>query len=166
MTKTLKVLIGLAGVLFLAFLAVGSTRASEEPQIIHVTLKDNRIDLSQSVVAPGKAVTFVVMNSSSLPHQFVVEPYASAGSAHTGEEPMIAPGTSWTIQQTLAAGVYRVACENPDHVERGMATALSAQALPQSPFPVRMDFIIPILALVLGTAYLIGDSLGLRLIRE
>jgi hypothetical protein len=47
-----------------------------------------------------------------------------------------------------------------------MVNALAAQVTPQKALPMRMDLIVPVLALVLGSAYILGDSLGLRLTRQ
>lgn len=166
MTRTFKILLGVAVVVFLTFLVVGSTRASTEPQVVHVTLTDSGIALSQRVVAQDRAVSFVVTNMGSLAHQFAVVSYEGTASMAAAAQAVIAPATTWTINRTFAAGVYRVECLNPDHVNRGLATPLAAQALPQAVFPVPMDSVIPILALALGAAYLVGDSLGVRLIRS
>ncbi|MBI5652755.1 MAG: hypothetical protein HZC40_20260 [Chloroflexi bacterium] len=44
-----------------------------------------------------------------------------------------------------------------------MINALAAQTEPRQSFPIQTQFGVSILALVLGSAYIIGDSLGLRL---
>lgn len=165
MTRTLKVLIAVTVVLFLAFAVAGNTRASEDLQIVRVTLKDYRVEMSQFVVTPGKTVQFLVANDGSLAHKFGVQPYVGAGAADL-DAPVIAPGTTRTIQHTFTPGVYRVACAGWDHAERGMVNALAAQVTPQKALPMRMDLIVPVLALVLGSAYILGDSLGLRLTRQ
>lgn len=165
MMQVLKVFFGLVLVVLLSFLIVGSTRAAEDPQVVHVTLQDNRMILSQTVVAPGKLIKFVVTNASSKPHQFVVEPYARAPGAYGKDQPVVAPGTTWTIQRTLGTGVYRVTCTNPAHAERGFEAALSADLLPKVNFPMPMEFIVSVMTLVLGVAYIVGDSLGFHITR-
>ncbi|MBI4671996.1 MAG: cupredoxin domain-containing protein [Chloroflexi bacterium] len=165
MTRTFKVVIAVGSLLFLAFFIAGSTRASDEPQIIHVTLQDDQVKLSQFVVTPGRVVKFVITNQGALSHQFVVQPFASAGASKVEDAPVIAAGTTWTIQYTLSPGIYRVACSLRDHAEKGMVNVLAADVARPLTIPMNMEFVLPILALVLGSAYIIGDSLGLRLTR-
>ncbi len=166
MTRTFKILIAVTVVAFLVFAFAANTRASVEPQVVRATLDDFNMDLSQFTVAPGKPVTFVVTNEGTLSHQLQVQPFFGASASDVVQGPVIAPGTSRTVQFTLSPGVYRVSCALWDHADRGMVTALAAEATPQKSFPVQMDIIVPLLAFVLGSAYIIGDSLGLRLVRQ
>jgi uncharacterized cupredoxin-like copper-binding protein len=163
MRRTFKILIALVGVLFSAFAIVGTTRASDEPQIIHVTLKDYNIELSRFTFMPGKAVEFLVANQGTMPHRFVVESYASANAINATDAPVIAAGTSRTMLQTFKPGIYRVTCDKWDHTTRGMVNAFAVEATSQKTVPIRIEFIIPILGLVLGSAYIVWDSLGLSL---
>ncbi|MDE3087907.1 MAG: cupredoxin domain-containing protein [Chloroflexota bacterium] len=165
MTRTLKVLIGLAVVLFFAFAFTTNTRASEEPQIVRVTLTDYQVDLSQFTATPGKTIQFLIDNHGSLSHRLVVQPYADAQPANSPDDPVVAPGTMRTIQRTLTAGVYRVECAEWDHAERGMVNVLAVQTPTQKAMPIQVETVIPFLAFVLGSAYIIGDSLGVRLTR-
>ncbi len=165
MTRTLQVLIAVGIVLVLTFLVAGSTGASDEPQIVRVILKDYQVELSQFTVTPGKSVQFVVANQGALAHQFIVEPYVSPVSVGAENVQLIAPGTTWTIQRKLSPGVYRVTCANADHAKQGMVNAMAAQAVPQKTTPIQIDFVVSILAIVLGSVYIIGDTLGMRLTR-
>ncbi len=165
MRRTFRILIALGGVLFLALAIVGTTRASDEPQIIRVTLKDYHIELSKFTFMPGKAIEFLVANEGTMPHRFIVESYAGANAGNVTEAPVIAANTSRTIQQTFAPGIYRVSCDAWDHAARGMTNAFAVEAPSQQTIPVRMEFIIPLLALVLGSTYILWDSLGLSLTR-
>ncbi len=164
MTRTFKVLVALVVVLFLVFAIAGGTHASDEPQVVQVTLSDYQVQLSQFTVTPGKPVQFVVTNSGSLPHQVVVEPYLTSSTTMAQDVPVIAPGTARSIVQTLNAGVYKIECLEWDHATRGMLNVFAADLPRTQPVPLHLDVLIPIAALVLGAAYIIGDSAGLKLI--
>ncbi len=162
MTRTFKVLIALLVVVFLGFAFVGSTGASVEPQILRVTLKDYQINLSQFVVTPGKSVNLVIDNQGDLPHQLVIQAYNDA-SKNLATSPMIGSHTIQNIPLTLDAGVYRIECVQVNHAARGMVNILAADTPHPMTIPLQMDFVIPVLGLVLGSAYIIADSMGLRL---
>ncbi len=166
MTRTLRVLIAATVILVLVFMVAGTTRASEEPQVVRVTLKDYQIGLSQFTVAPGKAVKFILANQGELSHQVVIQPWSDASMANGIESPVIGSHTSQEVQFTLAPGVYRISCVQWDHADRGMVNVVAADTVHPMTIPVQMDFVIPLLALVLGSAYIIGDSMGLRLTRQ
>lgn len=163
MTRTFKVLIAAVVVLFLVFAFFGNTQASVEPQIVRVTLTDYKVELSRFAVTPGRPVQFVVDNQGTMSHHFVVQPYVETKMANPEEETVIGAGTTRTVQRTLTPGVYRVECDAWDHAARGMVNTLAAEVTVQSTLPIRMDFVIPILALIFGSVYIIGDSMGLRL---
>ncbi len=165
MTRTLRLLIAIVVVFLLAFAIVGNTGASVEPQVLDVTLTDSQVSLSQFSVAPGKSVHFIVDNRGTLAHQLRIEPYAGATAASTIDEPVVAPNTIRSFDLTLGPGVYRIECSLWDHAERGMANALAVQSAPTRTFPVQMDMLIPLMALVAGCIFIIGDALGLRLRR-
>ena len=166
MTRTFKVLIGVVVVAFLVFVFAGSTGAAVEPQVVRVTLKDFQIELSQFVVAPGKAVTLVLNNAGDSPHQLEITPWAGGNASKVVSSPMIGSHTTQSIQLTLDPGVYRIACVQTNHANQGMVSVLAADAPHPATIPLQMDFVIPILGLVLGSALIIGDSLGLRLTRS
>ncbi len=163
MTRTLRLLIAIVVVFLLAFAIVGNTGASVEPQVLDVTLTDSQVSLSQFSVAPGKSVRFVVDNRGTMAHQLRIEPYVGATAGSTIDEPVVAPNTIRTFDLTLSPGVYRIECSLWDHAERGMANALAVQSSPSRTFPVQMNMLIPLMALVAGCIFIIGDSLGLRL---
>ncbi len=166
MTRTLQVLIAVGVVAFLVFALSANTQASVEPQIVRVSLTDYQVALSQFTVTPGKSVEFMVENRGALTHQLVVRPYTDAHAANPADALTIAPGTTRSFQQTLAPGVYRVECVGWDHAERGMVNAIAAGTPAQRSLPIRMDIVVPLFALVLGSAWIIGDSLGLRLVKQ
>ncbi len=162
MTRTLKVLIAMLVVVILGLAFAGSTGASVEPQVMRVTLKDYQISLSQFVVTPGKSVNLVIDNEGDMPHQLVIQAYNDA-SKNLVTSPMIGSHTIQTLPITLDAGVYRIECEQLDHAARGMENVLTADTPHPMTIPLQMDFVIPVLGLVLGSAYIIADSMGLRL---
>ncbi|MBI4786833.1 MAG: hypothetical protein HY782_07290 [Chloroflexi bacterium] len=166
MTRTFKVLITTALLVFLAFAIYGNTQASTEPQTIRVLLKDYHVELSQFVVTPGRAVRFVVVNDGSMPHQLVVQPYLEARALDWTDMPVVSPFTLRTLEQTFTAGVYRVSCGVADHAEKGMVNVLVANSPQKPPAPLRADVLIPLLALALGSALIIGDSMGLSIMKR
>lgn len=166
MTRTFKTLVALALLLFLVFVIAEVTPASAEPQIVHVTLKDYAVDLSQFVVTSDRAVRFVVDNQSALPHQLAMRRLSNVAAPESDDEPVIAPGTIRTLQHTFAPGVYSIACLNEEYAGKGMANVFAAEAVHSSIPPLRMDFAVPFLVLVLGSVWILADSAGLRLIRS
>lgn len=165
MTRTFKALLALALLLFLVFVIAETTPASAEPQIVHVTLRDYAVDLSQFVVTSDRAVRFVVDNQSALPHHLAMQRLSNVAASDPDDEPVIAPGTIRTLQHTFPPGVYRIACLNEDLAGKGMVNIFAAEPVRPLVPPLRMDFAIPFLALVLGSVWIIADSAGLRLIR-
>lgn len=165
MSRTLKVLIAVVVMLVLVFAVAGNTSASVEPQIVRVTLTDYQITLSQFVVSPGRTVTLVVTNDGDMAHKLTVRPYAnpSANLDAVIENQVIGSHTGQTVQFKLEPGIYRIECGLVDHAGRGMVNAIAAQSFPQKSLPLQMEFIIPVLSLVVGSAYIILDSLGFRL---
>lgn len=166
MTRTSQILIAVVVVLVLIFALSANTQASVEPQTIRVTLTDYRVDLSQFTVAPGKSIEFMVENQGALTHQLAIRPCTNSQPATAADALTIAPGTTRTFKQTLAPGIYRVECVGWDHAERGMINAIAAETPAPRALPIRMDIVIPLLALVAGSVWIIGDSLGLRLVRQ
>lgn len=165
MTLTFKVLIGVTLILVAAFSVVTSTGASADPQIVHVSLTDTQMRLSQFVVAADRPVRFEVTNEGTLAHSLSVRPM-TAPISDTGNELVIGARTMQIINQTLPAGIYRVYCSFFDHADRGMQSAIAAETTSRTMYPFPMTGLVSILGLVLGCAYIIGDSLGLRLIRR
>ena len=166
MTRTGQVLIAFLMVLALVFVLSANTQASVEPQTVRVTLTDFHVALSQFTVTPGKPVDFVVDNQSALAHHLVVRPYDDSQPADIAEAVTIGSGTQRSFRQTLEPGVYRVECLAWDHAERGMLNAIAAETPASRTFPIRMDMLVSLSALVLGCVWIIGSSLGLRLWRS
>lgn len=166
MTRTLRILVAATAVILLAFLLVSNTGASDEPQVVKVNLRDYRVDLSQFSVAPGKTVRFIVENDGATAHQLTIEPWAGQVDANVPADLVVAPNTSRTLDKTFSPGVYRVECNEWDHAERGMVTALAVGAAPRRTFPLQMDLIVPLLGLFVGATFIISDALGLRLVKS
>ncbi|MCL5950622.1 MAG: cupredoxin domain-containing protein [Chloroflexi bacterium] len=163
MTRTLRLLIAVVVVILLAFAVAGNTVASVDPQVVDVTLTDSQLNLSQFSVASGKTVRFVVDNQGTMAHQLRIEPYAGSTAENIVNEPVVAPNTSRTFDLTLNPGVYRIECALWDHAERGMTNAIVVNTAQSRTFPIQMDLIIPLMALVAGCIFIIGDTMGLRL---
>jgi plastocyanin len=151
--------------LIAAFAAVGSTYASQEPQTVHIDLTDSQVHVSQFVVAAGRPIKFEIANGGTIPHHLVVRPL-SAGNASGGDEPVIGAHTTRTIDQALAPGIYRVSCDLFDHAERGMVSAIAVETTPHSAFPIPVNGLVSLLIFVAGCVYIIGDTLGFRLIQK
>lgn len=162
MSRTLKGLIALPVVLILVLALAGNAGAGEEPQVVRVTLKDSQIQLSQFVVVAGKTIKFIVANQGSLSHQIVIEPMFGAAAAPSDAAPIVGTNTSWEIPHTLAPGIYRIRCGIADHTEQGMVSALVAE-VPRQSAPMSMEFVIPLLTLAVGSAYIIWDSVRPRI---
>ena len=165
MTLTFKVLIGVTIILIAAFTAVTSTGASEDPQLIHVNLTDNQLRVSQFVVAAGRPVKFEIANEGARPHRVLIRPMTDA-IVSAGDEPVIGAHTVRTIEQTLPPGIYRVYCGLIDHADRGMVSAIAAETTPHTGYLIPINGFISLLVFVLGCVFIIGDSLGFRLIRS
>jgi hypothetical protein len=59
-----------------------------------------------------------------------------------------------------------VYCDLLNHSERGMVSAIAVETTPHSAFPIPINGLIASLIFVIGCVYIIGDSIGLRLIRR
>ncbi len=166
MSRTFKLVVIVTVALFLVILAAGTTRASEEPQIVRVLMKEYVVQASQFVVATDRPVKFVVVNADAFPHQFVLQPMSRAESAPTDDAPVIGAGTLRTIQMLLSPGIYRIECGIKDHVERGMFSAIAAETTPRVTFSLPPLTWLPLLIFVFGATYIIADSAGVRITRR
>jgi uncharacterized cupredoxin-like copper-binding protein len=105
---------------------------------ISATEKDFSITLASST-APAGSVTFNVSNDGPSTHEFVILktddapdalPVKNGSVDETGltivdENENVAPSTTATLQDTLAAGSYVIICNMPGHYEAGMHTAFT-----------------------------------------
>ncbi len=163
MSRTFKLVMIVTVALFLVILAAGTTRASEEPQIVRVVLRDYQVETSRFVVTSARPVQFVIANVGTLAHQFLVQPMTRNDATAADHAPVIAAGTLRTVQTVLSPGVYRIECAVKDHVERGMFSAIASETAPQVVFAMPIQSWFPLLMFVLGCVYIISDSVGLRL---
>lgn len=162
MSRGFKVLMAVTVGMVVIFIAAGTTGASVEPQVVRVTLDDNQIGLSPFTVVPGKAVNLVINNQGDMAHRLRVLPYVGGSESNTILGPVVAAHSAYAFQLTLAPGVYRIECTQTTHAERGMVNAIVAQTPLAAALPFDMRFALSMLGLVLGSAFLIIDSLGWR----
>lgn len=151
---------------FLALSAVGLTRASEEPQVVSVTLREYEVISSQFVVNSARPVRFVVSNLGELPHQLSVRPLAQAKAADAGSQPVIATNMVRTFDATLGPGVYSIECANKNHLAQGMTTNIASEVARRMGFNVPWESLLPVLLIFGGTVFMLGDSLGLRIVQK
>lgn len=165
MTLTLKVLIGVAIILVALFAVAGRTQASAEPQTVHIQLTDSQVHVSQFVVAADRPIRFEVSNEGTIAHHLVIQPMA-ASVPSAGNEPVVGAHTTQTIEERLTPGIYRISCDLFDHAVRGLESAIAVEATPHNAFPISNAGLVSLVGFVLGCVYIIGDSLGFRLIRS
>jgi uncharacterized cupredoxin-like copper-binding protein len=166
MTRTFKILVAVTALVVLVLFVGENTQASDAPQLVSVTLHDYSVNLSQFVVSPGKNVRFVVDNEGMLPHQLLVQSLSEASPVAAVDAPVIAPGTTRTLQYQFKPGIYRLVCDEADHAEKGMVNVFAADATPPATPTIPTNILIPMLAFGLGCILIIGHSLGLSLIRS
>ncbi len=129
------------GVLLLSGLpAMGSTQGTQTSRgsvatTVTLVMKDRSFKASAQVVAAGK-VTFVVRNTGTMAHEFVVvktnkppralpmrgQQASEAGSK--GEIEEFASGRTKRLTLTLAPGKYVLLCNLPGHYKRGQVVGL------------------------------------------
>jgi uncharacterized cupredoxin-like copper-binding protein len=117
-----------------------SAPASAAGVTITAYLTEFKIALSTATAAAG-AVTFNVMNSGTMPHEFVVlqtdTPAADLplvdgkvnedAFTSMGEVGELAPGASGTMTADFPAGHYAIICNLPGHVSQGMVVDFTVQ---------------------------------------
>lgn len=165
MTLTLKVLIGVAIILVVLFSVAGSTQASAEPQTVHIQITDSQVHLTQFVVAADRPIKFEISNEGTIAHHLIIRPM-SASVPRAGDEPVVGAHTTRTIEEKLAPGIYRISCDLYDHAVRGLESAIAVESTPHNAFPISNSGLVSLVGFVLGCVYIIGDSLGIRLIRS
>jgi uncharacterized cupredoxin-like copper-binding protein len=88
-----------------------------------VTMTDYKFAPADINVKSGKVTLFLV-NSGSVSHDMVVQ---TADGNSMGRSELIQPGDSNTFTiENLAAGNYKVICDQPGHLELGMKGTLTA----------------------------------------
>lgn len=121
--------IALLAVVALTLVACGP----KGPPVVNVSLSEYEIVLDKSSV-PAGPVKFVIKNTGSLAHAFVLEavgatnePFELDGKkAETGD---IQPDKTATLEWTIdSAGEYQLTCYTPGHFEQGMTTTFTVTA--------------------------------------
>jgi plastocyanin len=97
----------------------GDDDAAEAPTVA-IALGPYTIEPADLTITAG-AVTLVVTNVDSIPHNLVV---ASKGTR------TLAPGESQSLPADIAAGDYRMWCDIPGHADLGQVGTLRAVAAP------------------------------------
>lgn len=115
---------GLAGsLLLLAVAACGGGGSAHPAGSTKVTMTDYKFAPADLTVKPGKAQFFLV-NTGGVSHDMVV---TSSDGKTLGKSELVQPGNSsvFTIDN-LAAGSYKVVCDQPGHADLGMKGTLTA----------------------------------------
>jgi plastocyanin len=89
---------------------------------VQVTMTEFKFDPSSIAVKPGRA-SFYLVNSGTVAHNMIV--LGPDGRRVAGSELVQGGGTSVFTIDALAAGSYRVICDQPGHEPAGMKGALS-----------------------------------------
>ena len=89
---------------------------------IKVTMTEFKFDPS-AITAPSGKVTFYLVNSGSVAHDLVV--MGPDGKKVAGSELVQAGNTSVLTVDNLAAGSYRIICDQPGHEDSGMKGTLT-----------------------------------------
>jgi len=89
---------------------------------IKVTMTEFKFDPS-AITAPSGKVTFYLVNSGSVAHDLVV--IGPDGKKVAGSELVQAGNTTVLTVDTLAAGSYRIICDQPGHEDSGMKGTLT-----------------------------------------
>jgi len=99
------------------------------PTEVKATLTEFTIELDKSTI-PAGAVRFVITNNGAIPHEFVLEaagamdaPFEKDGKESEAEA--IEPGTTSTLEWTLAPGDYHIGCYIEGHFEAGMEASFT-----------------------------------------
>lgn len=91
----------------------------DAPELVSVTLTDDSIDVSPSLVGRGK-VDLEVRNDGQLEHAFQI---VGPGTDETSDE-FLTTGQRRQIRLKLEPGTFRVFCPDGDHAKRGMSARL------------------------------------------
>jgi uncharacterized cupredoxin-like copper-binding protein len=115
----------LLGAIVVAAVAVGcggSGGASQPAGSLKVEMTEFKFAPSSLSVKPGRT-TFFLVNSGTVAHDLVID--GPNGSRVAASE-LVQPGGSGTFTvHNLAAGSYRIVCDQPGHESSGMKGTLS-----------------------------------------
>jgi plastocyanin len=100
----------------------GGGGSSQPAGSVKVTMTEFKFDPAALSVKPGTA-TFYLVNSGTVAHDMII--VGPSGSRVAGSE-LVQPGnTSLFTVDNLAAGSYRIICDQPGHEASGMKGTLS-----------------------------------------
>jgi LPXTG-motif cell wall-anchored protein len=113
--------------------------SAKAPVEVKVTLSDFKVEMSNTDLPAGTAVTFVITNNGKITHEMVLEkagvvdePLEFNGEGQEAED--IEAGTTRTVEWTVPeAGQYQLACHVPGHYEAGMKTAFTTALAAAAP---------------------------------
>jgi uncharacterized cupredoxin-like copper-binding protein len=103
--------------------STGSTSPTAAPaaQTVTFTETEFKIDTASTNLKAG-SYTFDVENKGQFPHDLHI---ATPDGSEIGATSVIQPGASASLQVTLKAGTYQIACTVDSHKARGMLTTLT-----------------------------------------
>jgi hypothetical protein len=109
------------GLAFAACSTLGVFRpgTDDEPEVVSVTLTDDSIDVTPSLVGRGK-VGLDIRNDGQLEHAYQV---VGPGTDETSDE-FLTTGQRRRVWLKLAPGTFRIFCPDGDHAKRGMSAGL------------------------------------------
>jgi hypothetical protein len=108
------VALGVAGCSTLGVFRPGTEDA---PEVVSVTLVEDSIDVTPSLVGRGK-VGLEVKNDGQLEHAFEV---VGPGTDEASDE-FLTPGQHRRVWLKLEPGTFRIFCPDGDHAKRGMSS--------------------------------------------
>lgn len=103
-----------------------SPMAATEGEKVDVTLMEFMVESSSTDLEANEPYTFVISNTGSATHEFVIEPAGVEdqpleANGEEAEVEDIAPGTSQSLTWTFTEpGDYQIACHVPGHYQQGM----------------------------------------------
>lgn len=126
-------------VVALALAACGGTNTGgpasapsvQAPEVVQVKLTEFKVEPSKTEFQRGKPYRFVISNSGSIAHEWVISP---RGATEDGqfltevEEDELPAGKSQTHDFTFSqAGEFEMACHVPGHHEAGMTVPITVK---------------------------------------
>jgi plastocyanin len=102
--------------------ACGGSGSSQPPGSIKVTMTEFKFDPASISAKSGK-VTFFLVNSGSVAHDMVV--LGPDGKRLASSDLVQGGNTTVFTVDSLAAGSYRIICDQPGHEQQGMKGTLS-----------------------------------------
>jgi uncharacterized cupredoxin-like copper-binding protein len=112
----------LVAVAFLTVAACGSNSVAQPAGSIKVTMTEYKFDPG-TINAPAGKVVFYLVNAGTLSHDMVV---AKSDGTIVGRSDLISAGDQFVFPvDNIAAGSYRIYCDQPGHADAGMKGTLT-----------------------------------------